>query len=102
MGIVEILGNTTEVCRYARENLICLLMVCDSNGLEGKFRLKDCRNDVLRMENLLRGQGNLRPLKLEDLARLAFPKPDGVRHLVNMYPEVSLEDGTGRLNCGGV
>lgn len=72
MCIMEIFGNPREVCRYPREKLNGFATLRDINNVGITFRLLDHRENVVRMKALLRRQGTLRLLKLEDLVRIVF------------------------------
>lgn len=77
-----------------------LVTVRNVNGLMRKFWLLDDHNNVVGVQDLLRGQGTL-GLTKEDLVKYTFCVPGGVRHLVDLYCEVFLEDATHRLNYLG-
>lgn len=94
VGLMEMFGNAREVYQHARKNFNFLVMVHDINGLGRKFRLKDDQYDVVRVKDLLYGEGILGLLKREDIVNFAFFVPGGVRPLVGISCNVLPADAT--------
>lgn len=87
INAMEIFGNAREVYRHARGKFGRLVKVRDISILWLRFLLMDDCKGVVRVKDLVCGQGNLQPLKPKELVKLAFPTPDNFRGLVDIPSE---------------
>lgn len=77
--------HARQVCRYAEENFNHLVTACDINVLARMFPLRDGRNAVIHVDDLLPGQSTPRDGKIS--CGFAFFVPDGGRSLADMHSE---------------
>lgn len=64
---MEVFDSVRGICRHAGVKYNRLATVRDRNSPRCKFRLMECYNDVVRVTDLLCGQGTLQLVKRDSI-----------------------------------